>query len=35
VGSNAQVFWNVGSDISAGGFATLGANANIVGIIIA
>jgi len=34
VGDNAQVFWNVGSGASPGGYASLGNGANIVGTII-
>jgi hypothetical protein len=35
VGTNAQVFWNVGSVASPGGYAILGAGADVIGIIIA
>jgi hypothetical protein len=35
VGTNAQVFWNVGSVASPGGYASLGDGADVIGIIIA
>jgi hypothetical protein len=35
VGDNAQVFWNIGSVSSPGGYASVGAGADILGIIIA